>query len=69
MKAARYYGKEDIQIKDDVPVPETGGGQVKISPAYVGICGTDLVRLPSGNSIDPLNQLTAYKHEYMGGPK
>lgn len=42
MRAARYYGKEDIQIKDDIAIPECGPGQVQISPAYVGICGTDL---------------------------
>lgn len=42
MKAARYYGKEDIQIKDDIAVPKCGPGQVMIAPAFVGICGTDL---------------------------
>lgn len=42
MKAARYYGKEEIQIKDDIPRPTCGDGQVKIEPAFVGICGTDL---------------------------
>ena len=39
MKAARFYGKEHIEIKDDVPRPEVGEGQVKIEPAFVGICG------------------------------
>jgi threonine dehydrogenase-like Zn-dependent dehydrogenase len=42
MKAARYYGKEEIQIKDDIPRPAVQEGQVKIEPAFVGICGTDL---------------------------
>ncbi len=42
MRAARFYGKEDIQIKNDIPRPKTGDGQVKIEPAFVGICGTDL---------------------------
>lgn len=42
MKAARFYGKEDIQIKDDVARPVVGEGQVKVEPAFVGICGTDL---------------------------
>lgn len=42
MKAARFYGKEDIQIKDDIPRPEVSEGQVKVEPAFVGICGTDL---------------------------
>ena len=42
MRAARYYGKEEIHIKDDVPRPKVGDGQVKVEPAFVGICGTDL---------------------------
>lgn len=42
MRAARYYGKEDVQIKDDVEVPTCGEGQVMVEPAFVGICGTDL---------------------------
>ena len=40
MKAARFYGKEDIQIKDDIPRPDVSKGQVKVEPAFVGICGT-----------------------------
>ena len=42
MRAARFYGKEDIQIKDDIQRPVCGDGQVKVEPAFVGICGTDL---------------------------
>ncbi|CAK4030359.1 (R,R)-butanediol dehydrogenase [Lecanosticta acicola] len=42
MQAARYHGKQDIRIQDDVPVPPCGEGQVLVAPAFVGICGTDL---------------------------
>lgn len=42
MRAARYYGKEDIRIEHDVQPAECGEGQVKVVPAFVGICGTDL---------------------------
>jgi threonine dehydrogenase-like Zn-dependent dehydrogenase len=42
MRAARFYGKEEIHIKDDVPRPICGDGQIKVEPAFVGICGTDL---------------------------
>ena len=42
MRAARYYGKEDIQIEHDIPRPECREGEVKVEPAFVGICGTDL---------------------------
>ncbi|MEH0542784.1 2,3-butanediol dehydrogenase [Streptomyces sp. B21-105] len=41
MKAARYYGKEDLRI-DDVPEPQVRPGAVKIAPAWTGICGSDL---------------------------
>jgi threonine dehydrogenase-like Zn-dependent dehydrogenase len=40
MRAARFYGKEEIQIKDDIARPICGDGQVKVEPAFVGICGT-----------------------------
>ena len=41
MKAARFYGKEDIRI-EDVEEPQTRPGTVKIKPAWNGICGSDL---------------------------
>lgn len=40
MRAARYYGKEDIRIEHDVEPAPVGHGQVKVAPAFVGICGT-----------------------------
>jgi threonine dehydrogenase-like Zn-dependent dehydrogenase len=39
MKAVRFHGKEDLRF-EDIPVPKTGKGQVKIRPAWVGICGS-----------------------------
>ncbi|KAJ5433375.1 uncharacterized protein N7458_012531 [Penicillium daleae] len=41
MRAVRYHGREDVRV-DDVPEPVCGSGQVKIKPAFVGICGSDL---------------------------
>ncbi|MGA5443148.1 2,3-butanediol dehydrogenase [Streptomyces griseoincarnatus] len=41
MKAARYYGTEDIRV-DDIPEPDVRPGTVKIAPAWTGICGGDL---------------------------
>lgn len=41
MKAAVFYGAEDIRI-EDVPEPVPGKGQVKIKVEWCGICGTDL---------------------------
>ncbi|KAK5018771.1 hypothetical protein LTR60_000499 [Cryomyces antarcticus] len=54
MRAARYYGKEDIRI-EDVPEPECGEGQIKISPSYVGICGTDLHEYLGGPTFCPVS--------------
>jgi (R,R)-butanediol dehydrogenase / meso-butanediol dehydrogenase / diacetyl reductase len=41
MKAAMYYGKEDIRI-EEVEEPTVRPGTVKIKPAFNGICGSDL---------------------------
>lgn len=41
MKAAMYYGKEDIRI-EEIDEPTVRPGTVKIAPAYTGICGSDL---------------------------
>ena len=41
MKAAMFYGKEDIRI-EDVDEPRLRPGTVKIAPAFNGICGSDL---------------------------
>ncbi|KAI1158347.1 dehydrogenase [Nemania serpens] len=41
MRALRYHGAQDLRL-DDLPEPKCGPAQVKIRPAFVGICGTDL---------------------------
>ncbi|MET9214708.1 MULTISPECIES: alcohol dehydrogenase catalytic domain-containing protein [unclassified Nocardia] len=41
MKAALFYGKEDLRI-EEVPETSPGRGQVKLRNAYSGICGSDL---------------------------
>ncbi|KAI0965910.1 GroES-like protein [Xylaria arbuscula] len=55
MKAVRYYGKEDIRI-EQVPEPTVRPGQVKIAPAFVGLCGTDLHEYIGGPCFCPINQ-------------
>jgi hypothetical protein len=44
MRAARYYGKEDVRIEHDVAAPpeQLLEGQVRVQPAFVGICGTGM---------------------------
>ena len=41
MKAAQFYGKEDLRV-EEVAEPSPGPGQVKLRNAYSGICGSDL---------------------------
>jgi (R,R)-butanediol dehydrogenase/meso-butanediol dehydrogenase/diacetyl reductase len=41
VKAARYYGKEDIRI-EEIEEPQIRPGTVKIAPAFNGVCGSDL---------------------------
>jgi len=52
MRAARYYGQEDIRI-EDVDEQKCGAGQVRIAPAFVGICGTDLHEYLGGPTFAP----------------
>ncbi|KAI0429523.1 dehydrogenase [Xylaria sp. FL1042] len=42
MRALRYYGARDLRLEEDLPEPKCDSMQVKIQPAFVGICGTDL---------------------------
>ena len=41
MKAAMFYGKEDIRV-EEVEEPKVRRNTVKIAPAFNGICGSDL---------------------------
>ncbi|CAE7020588.1 hypothetical protein CFE70_002885 [Pyrenophora teres f. teres 0-1] len=52
MRAARYYGQEDIRI-EDVDEQKCGAGQVRVAPAFVGICGTDLHEYLGGPTFAP----------------
>ena len=47
MKAAIYYGKEKIKIKE-LPTPVCGEGDVLIQNIYSGICGTDVAVFQNG---------------------
>ncbi|KAF2724817.1 GroES-like protein [Polychaeton citri CBS 116435] len=51
-RAARYYGKEDVRIQMILREP-CGEGQVRIEPAFVGLCGTDLSEFTSGPTFGP----------------
>ncbi|KAF1847064.1 sorbitol dehydrogenase [Cucurbitaria berberidis CBS 394.84] len=53
MRAARFHGKEDIRI-ENVAEQKCGAGQVRVAPAYVGICGTDLHEYLGGPTFAPI---------------
>ncbi|PYH91722.1 alcohol dehydrogenase [Aspergillus ellipticus CBS 707.79] len=54
MRAVRYHGPEDIRV-EEIEEPSCGVGQVKIRPAFVGICGSGALFYP-------------HLHEYLHGP-
>jgi (R,R)-butanediol dehydrogenase/meso-butanediol dehydrogenase/diacetyl reductase len=41
MRAAVFYGREDLRL-EDVPEPSAGAGEVKLRVQFNGICGSDL---------------------------
>jgi len=52
MKAAVWYGKDDIRI-EEFPEPAVGQGQVKLKIKACGICGSDIHEFRSGPFIIP----------------
>lgn len=42
MRALRYHGPGDLRVEHDVSEPECLPHQVKVRPAFCGICGSDL---------------------------
>jgi len=39
MRALRYHGPKDLRVEHDLPEPTCGDDQIKVKPAFVGICG------------------------------
>ncbi len=54
MRAAVWYGNQDIRVVDVPESPSPGPGEVKIKVAWVGICGTDLHEFSAGPIFMPL---------------
>ena len=48
MRAAVYYGAHDIRVEDVQGPTGLRPGEVRIEPAFVGICGTDLHEYAEG---------------------
>jgi (R,R)-butanediol dehydrogenase/meso-butanediol dehydrogenase/diacetyl reductase len=47
VRAAVFYGREDLRI-EDVPEPAPGPGQVKLRVGFNGLCGSDLHEFYAG---------------------
>lgn len=43
MNALRFHGQKDLRF-EKIPIPEVKPGQVKIKPAWVGICGSGMYK-------------------------
>ena len=73
MKAVRFHGKEDLRT-EQIQEPECGAGQIKVVPAWCGICGTDLHEYMTGANLCPTepHPITGEKvpltfgHEFSG---
>ncbi|MUW13399.1 alcohol dehydrogenase catalytic domain-containing protein [Halorubrum sp. CBA1125] len=52
MRAAQYYGKKDVRV-EEIDDPPVGEGEVEISIAYAGICGTDRHEYVAGPILIP----------------
>ncbi|GAB7360463.1 hypothetical protein MBLNU230_g8415t1 [Neophaeotheca triangularis] len=52
MSALRFHGKEDLRL-EQIEEPKCGKGQIKIKPAWCGICGSDLHEYMGGPSLVP----------------
>ncbi|GAA2842678.1 (R,R)-butanediol dehydrogenase/meso-butanediol dehydrogenase/diacetyl reductase [Leucobacter komagatae] len=76
MKAARYYGKNDVRV-EEIEEPTTRPGTVKIAPAFNGICGSDLhlyhdgpmPPAPTDTTAHPISGETlpvVFGHEFSG---
>ena len=54
MRAAVWYGKQDIRVEDVPESPSPGPGEIKIKVAWVGVCGTDLHEYAAGPIFMPI---------------
>ena len=61
MRAAVYRGMNDMRL-EEVPVPETGPGEILVRVHTCGICGTDLKKIATGSHSAP----RIFGHETAG---
>jgi 2-desacetyl-2-hydroxyethyl bacteriochlorophyllide A dehydrogenase len=59
------HGPGDVRL-DEVPVPETGPGDVRVKVAACGICGSDVGYIKAGGLAGPTGQPMPLGHELSG---
>lgn len=62
MKAAVFYGKDNIRIEER-PRPSAGPNQLVVKIDYCGVCGTDVESYQTGMLVQPVIVLG---HENIG---
>src|ERR1700726_1632445 len=68
MRAAVFYGRQDLRL-EDVPEPPAGPGKIKLRVLYNGICGSDLHEYYDGpiTTRDTPHPLTGVKNPVILG--
>ena len=65
MKAAVFYGKNDLRI-EDIAMPTAGAGEVVLKVMACGICGTDVHIFHGDEGAAPTPAGTVLGHEFAG---
>lgn len=66
MRAMVLYGKNDIRLVEDKPIPTPGQGEVLVKIAACGICGTDVKIIEQGIPGMPAYGHYTPGHEWAG---
>ena len=65
MKAAVFYGKNDLRM-EEIPTPSAGKGQVVVEVMACGICGTDVHIFHGDEGVGETPAGTVIGHEFAG---
>ncbi len=66
MKAAVFYGKNDIRVMNDYPMPEIREDQVLVRVKACGVCGTDVHILSGAQGATDCDPPVVLGHEFAG---
>ncbi len=66
MKAAVFYGKGDIRVEKDFPMPQVGADEVLIRVKACGVCGTDLHIFSGAQGATECEPPVILGHEFSG---